>query len=183
MMNQRKWTGRWLYGKNPPDNVMCFPQLFRAFEPAAYLRTTFELDRAPETARAYVCGLGWHELYVNGRKADDRVLTPVQSQYDKHVMYVTYEIAPLLKPGKNAVAVLLGNGAFNQTDTPWFFQAATWRDYPKLLYKYRKACTKSDRKFFLSLFEKVSRLFRFSQSSLMIYPRLRKVPFLLSLAF
>ena len=132
-MKQRKWTGRWLYGKNPPDNVMCFPQLFRAFEPAAYLRTTFDLDRAPETARAYVCGLGWHELYVNGKKADDRVLTPVQSQYDKHVMYVTYEIAPLLRAGKNAVAVLLGNGAFNQTDTPWFFQAANWRDYPKLL--------------------------------------------------
>lgn len=43
---------------------------------APILRKTFELKEKPGTAVVSLCALGWHELYVNGKKTDDCVLTP-----------------------------------------------------------------------------------------------------------
>ncbi len=59
---------------------------------------------------AYVASLGYHELYVNGQKADDRVLAPAISRIDKRVLYVTYDIGRLLRPGRNVIAVAYGPG-------------------------------------------------------------------------
>lgn len=59
---------------------------------------------------ASVASLGYHELYVNGEKADDRVLAPAVSRIDKRVLYVTYDIGGLLRPGKNVIAVAYGPG-------------------------------------------------------------------------
>ena len=100
----RNWNGYWINtGKE-----MCAPST--EIGSAPYLRKTFACPAAPEQAKIYLCGLGWHELYVNGQKADDRVLAPVVTQYDKRVSYIEYDVTGLLKPGKNAIAVLLGNG-------------------------------------------------------------------------
>ena len=100
---------------------------------APYLRKTFVCERKPKKATVFLCGLGWHVLYVNSRKADDRVLAPTVSQFDKHVGYIDYDVTKLLKKGKNAVTVLLGNGLFNCSNPKWSFDKAPWRDYPKLL--------------------------------------------------
>ena len=125
---ERKWRGRWINAGltmgSPSDDVM----------PAPYLRKTFDCEQKPETASIFLCGLGWHELYINGQKADDRVLAPTVSQFDKHVGFIEYDVTHLLTPGRNAVVVLLGNGWYNcQTHEVWSFDKAPWRDYPKLL--------------------------------------------------
>ncbi|MBE6366300.1 MAG: hypothetical protein E7052_00105 [Lentisphaerae bacterium] len=124
---ERKWHGYWINAGrtmiSPTDTVL----------PAPYLRKTFVCDQDPEKAVIYLCGLGWHELYVNGQKADDRVLAPAISQFDKHVNYIEYDVKNLLKKGKNAIAVLLGNGLFNSRVPQWSFDKAPWRDFPKLL--------------------------------------------------
>ena len=124
----RNWNGYWINtGKQ-----MCAPSTEVGSAP--YLRKTFDCAAAPRQAKIYLCGLGWHELYVNGRKADDRVLAPVVTQYDKRDSYIEYDVTGLLKPGKNAVAVLLGNGWYNcHTPEVWSFDKAPWRDWPKLL--------------------------------------------------
>lgn len=124
----RNWNGYWINtGKRmtaPAANVGAAP----------YLRKTFLCETVPMQAKIYLCGLGWHELYVNGRKADDRVLAPVVTQYDKRDSYIEYDVTGLLKPGRNAVAVLLGNGWYNcHTAEVWSFDKAPWRDWPKLL--------------------------------------------------
>jgi len=128
MMNtERKWSGRWINAgetlMNPPEDL----------PPAPCFRKTFICAKKPKKAVVFLCGLGWHELYVNGQKADDRVLAPTVTQYDKHVSYIEYDVTKLLKKGKNAVAVLLGNGFFNVPETLWRFATAPWRDYPKLI--------------------------------------------------
>ncbi len=83
-------------------------------QPAPYLRREFEVTRKIQRARAYVCGLGYHELYVNQRKVDDRVLEPGQTDYEQQALYSTYDITELLNKGRNAVGLILGDGWFNQ---------------------------------------------------------------------
>ncbi|MDR1339285.1 MAG: glycoside hydrolase family 78 protein [Prevotellaceae bacterium] len=63
-----------------------------------------------EKALLYVNSLGYHELYVNGVRAGDKVLEPAVSQYDKRSLYITYDITPQLKKGANELTVWLGSG-------------------------------------------------------------------------
>ena len=63
-------------------------------------------------ARAYIAGLGYSELRLNGRKAGNHVLDPAWTTYDKRVLYVTYDVTSFLRQGANAVGVMLGNGWF-----------------------------------------------------------------------
>jgi len=127
MNTERRWVGRWINA----GLTMGAPT--ETIPPAPYLRKTFDCARKPRRATVFLCGLGWHELYVNGVKADDRVLAPVATQFDRHVSYIEYDVTKLLKKGKNAVAVLLGNGLFNVPEPKWSFDKAPWRDHPKLI--------------------------------------------------
>ncbi len=125
---KRTWHGYWINGSNGTCNYNA------PVGPAPYLRKTFECVTAPKKAVVYLCGLGWHELYVNGQKVDDRVLAPVVTQYDRRASYIDYDVTALLRPGKNALVVLLGNGWYNcHTHEVWCFDKAPWRDFPKLL--------------------------------------------------
>jgi alpha-L-rhamnosidase len=79
---------------------------------ARYLRTEFALDKKPRRAVAYFSGLGLSELYLNGTKVGDHVLSPGLTDYDKHVLYVTYDVTGQVVQGRNAVGIALGNGRF-----------------------------------------------------------------------
>ena len=62
-------------------------------------------------ARAYVCGLGYHEFYVNGQKIGNEVLNPSVTEYSRRVEYVTYDFTKELEDDKqNVIAFELGNG-------------------------------------------------------------------------
>jgi len=77
------------------------------------MRHEFELEQpAAEIARArvYVAGLGYYELRMNGAKVGDHVLAPAVTDYDKRVLYGTYDAGPLLQDGRNVVGLILGNG-------------------------------------------------------------------------
>lgn len=77
---------------------------------APHVRQTFTLDAAPESALAYVNVRGYCELYVNGQKAGDDVLSPAVTGLEKHLLYKTYDISALLKPGSNCVGLWQGHG-------------------------------------------------------------------------
>lgn len=94
--------------KNRPQ-----PKMVGSF-PSPLLRREFTLKPGITRARAYVCGLGYSELYVNGQRIGDAVLDPGQTTYDARAFYVTHDITKLLKPEANAVGVMLGNGFFGQ---------------------------------------------------------------------
>jgi alpha-L-rhamnosidase len=85
------WTGVWIGSKNQ-------------------LRKEFALKGRVRRARAYIAGLGYYELRLNGRKAGSHVLDPAWTTYDKRVLYVTYDVTGFLRDGANAVAVTLGQG-------------------------------------------------------------------------
>jgi alpha-L-rhamnosidase len=99
--------------------------------PARHLRREFRVEKKIAQATAYVCGLGFFELYLNGHKVSDHVMDPTPGNYSKRVMYVTFDVAEHLKPGPNAIGVLLGNSRFYAPRT----QVPTWTPnfgYPKL---------------------------------------------------
>lgn len=85
------WKGEWIGGEN-------------------LLRREFNLPENPRRARAFIAGLGYYELRVNGQKAGDHVLDPGWTTYSRRVLYVTYDITSLLRKGKNALGVMLGEG-------------------------------------------------------------------------
>ncbi len=80
--------------------------------PARYLRHEFAVEKKVRRATAYACGMGLFELYLNGQKLSDAVLSPALSEYDKRAFYVAFDATDHLKPGGNAIGVILGNGRF-----------------------------------------------------------------------
>ena len=55
---------------------------------APLFRREFELAALPQKAECIICGLGYYELYLNGRKVGDHVLDPVPTQFDKRALFV-----------------------------------------------------------------------------------------------
>jgi len=74
----------------------------------------FVIEDEVKQARAYVCGLGWYELRINGKKVGDHQLDPGQTDYEKLVLYSTYNVTDLLTEGENVIGVMLGSGRYAQ---------------------------------------------------------------------
>jgi alpha-L-rhamnosidase len=99
--------------------------------PAPMLRKSFTVNKKIASARAYVTGLGYFELYANGKKVSDDVLVPNLTLYGKRdnlgpigamirnnfreyrVMYLSYDLMEYLKEGENVIGAMLGNGFYN----------------------------------------------------------------------
>ena len=59
-----------------------------------------------KSARAYVCGLGSYELYMNGEKVSDELLAPGHHSYDFWLQAAAYDLTPYLQ-AENAVGLML----------------------------------------------------------------------------
>jgi len=81
--------------------------------PNPLLRKQFALHSGIASARVYVSGLGFYQLYLNGQRVGDHVLDPAFTDYNKTVDYVTYDVTRDLRSGANAVGVSLGNGWYS----------------------------------------------------------------------
>lgn len=104
LLNPSDWTAPYIGAPPQPNVKPGTPQ------PFPWLRKTFHLDRKPSRATAYVNPLGYYELYVNGAKVDDHLLSPAVTDYSKRNLYVTHDITPFLRAGANVVALWLGRG-------------------------------------------------------------------------
>lgn len=79
------------------------------------IRKVFELERGDIVrARAYVLGLGYHELFINGRKVGKDVLSPSMSDFGKRMYYKTYDITDFLQYGKNCISAEMGYGWYGR---------------------------------------------------------------------
>jgi len=103
---------------------------------ARYLRKDFAVEKKIARAMVSFSGLGLSELYVNGKKAGDAVLSPAFAQYDKREFYVTYDVTKDLQRGTNALGVILGNGRF-YADRSKVYAGTVSFGSPKLLLNLR----------------------------------------------
>ena len=99
---------------------------------APIFRRTFDLSDALVSARLEIAVSGFYELYVNGENITSGLLAPYITNPDQLIYKDNYDVAPYLKSGKNAVAVILGNGFANQDVTSWNFDTAPCRGPLKL---------------------------------------------------
>ena len=102
------WKGKWI----GLDVNYLSPANDHRRLPARMLRREFKTGRSVESATLFISGLGFSEIYLNGKKVGDRIMDPTHSNYNKRVMYTTYDVTKYLVIGKNAIGVMLGNGRF-----------------------------------------------------------------------
>ena len=114
--------------------------------PSPYFRKEIVLSGRPRQARIDICGLGFYELYINGRRVGDKVLTPAVTNYDdrslsgvlypyddqsqKRCLYDSYDVSSMLRKGANAIGVVLGTGWYNQWSTT--VEGRMWYDMPRV---------------------------------------------------
>lgn len=123
LLRSEDWVGSWI-GRTESTE----------YEPAPMLRKRFEVRGAVARASLYVCGLGYGEVSINGRRVGEAVLDPAFTRYDRRVLYVTHDVTRLLGSGRNVIGVVLGTGWFNcHTKAVWNFHGAPWRMSPRLL--------------------------------------------------
>ena len=72
--------------------------------------------KKPSKTVIHVNSLGYHEVYVNGKKISDYVLAPAVSQLNKRSSVVTYDITDALVKGDNTVAICLGQGWYKKNN-------------------------------------------------------------------
>ncbi|PST82705.1 hypothetical protein C7T94_08600 [Pedobacter yulinensis] len=105
---------------------------------AVHMRRVFTTSKKIRRATAYVCGLGLHELYLNGRRVGKEYLNPAHTDYQKTVFYNTYNVTAYIKTGRNALGVILGNGWYNGlVPHALRFYTADYIDPPKLMMQLR----------------------------------------------
>lgn len=96
---------------------------------AVYFRKGFSVSGKVERAVLYACGLGYHQLFLNGKRLDGTVLDPLHSDYTKSCYYTMLpEVAEHLQTGDNSLCIVLGEG---------------WRRNEELLQKRGKNLQKS----------------------------------------
>jgi alpha-L-rhamnosidase len=136
ILNQNEWKAQWIGAPWEGEEHFKRPdypgQKFDEFGPAApMLRKSFSIEKKIKSAVAFVTGLGYFELYMNGEKVGSDVMVPNVTNYGKRpllgemlinvednfkdykVMYLAYDVTSMLSEGENVVGAILGNGFYN----------------------------------------------------------------------
>ncbi|MCE1198317.1 MAG: family 78 glycoside hydrolase catalytic domain, partial [Marinilabiliales bacterium] len=90
------------------------------------LRRSFEIRKKLKSAWVAATGLGLYELFINGRRVGDQVLSPAKSPYHMQILYDNYDVTDWLKRGENAVAFHVGNGWYNPYKKWWQEYRMQW---------------------------------------------------------
>lgn len=99
-------------------------------------RKEFSVDKDIRHATLYISGLGHYEATVNGIKAGQSFLSPGWTDYDKRCLYNTYDVTRLVKNGKNALGVVVGNGFYN-INRERYRKLVIAYGYPKMISKLK----------------------------------------------
>lgn len=101
LLNKMDWTASYI-GFPSEDGFYSCPQM----------RKSFLIDKIDnkETFFLHVNSLGYHEVYVNGQKVSEDVLSPAVSQFNKRSLVITYDLTHFVKKGENDLIIWLGSG-------------------------------------------------------------------------
>lgn len=119
ILNETEWKAQWigLDKAKPWDDETYYSRLS-----VRYLRRDFQLKKEIKRATIHITGLGIYELFVNGKRIGDQVLAQAPTDYNKSVLYSTYDVSSQLSKGLNAIGIALGTGRYynmRQTYKPW----------------------------------------------------------------
>lgn len=146
-LQQNDWKGKWIGYDNasPWDSISQWSRLS-----ARYLRKEFQLSSRVQQATLYIVGLGLYEVFLNGQKVGDHVLTPAPTDYRKSVLYNVYDVTRNVQQGGNAIATILGNGRFFTMRQNYKTNKHNTFGYPKLLLQLEVEYTNGTKKIIVS---------------------------------
>lgn len=103
ILKKAEWSAKWIGADEvfDPKQTDC-----NISDP--WFRKVVELKAKPKKAVMFVASVGFHELYVNGKKIGDDVLSSAVTDHNSRARYIAYDIASELKSGKNVIALWLG---------------------------------------------------------------------------
>lgn len=127
MDKHAKWIG-FITDKDPAANQ----QKANFGSPASYLLRQFEVMQDVASASLKITALGVYKSYINGLETDDEILNPLWSDYNKHIEYQVFDVTSLVKKGKNAIGVILGDGWY--TGNVAIYGRKLYGGYPLELY-------------------------------------------------
>jgi len=94
------------------------------FSSCPLLRREFDITKRIVSSRVYVTALGLYELWINGKRVGDDLLTPGWTNYKKRVQYQTYDVTGMLEEGPNAIGAILANGWYRGYIAGWMKNSA-----------------------------------------------------------
>ena len=131
-LNKNDWKAKWI----GLDRAFAWDvETANSRLSARYFRKEFSSKKTVKSAKVYIIGLGLYELYVNGEKIGDHVLSPTPTDYTKSVKYNVLDITKNMVSGKNALGVILGTGHFYNNRQNTRPEKHKHFGYPKLLFQ------------------------------------------------
>lgn len=98
-----------------------------------YFRKEFTVTDRVKKAEIFLIILGQGECRINGQIITDEVYITPFTRFDVRLYYRSFDVTNLIKEGKNAIGIHVGNGYFNSNMTTWNEAMATWREKPRAL--------------------------------------------------
>jgi alpha-L-rhamnosidase len=129
LLHAADWKAKWIaaFTDPYPDSAITYP--------APHFRKEFTVRKKVRQAMVHVSGLGFYELFLNGKKVGDQVLAPAVTNYDKRslkamlypfddqstqsIFYNTFDVTNSITQKQNAIGIILGNGWYNQRTGQW----------------------------------------------------------------
>ncbi len=112
LLNFTNWKAKWMEAGFVEDSVT---------RPSPMFRREFSAEKKVASAILFITAHGLYEAFINGQKAGDAFLTPGFTSYNKRLQYQAYDVAGLIKPGKNVIGAVLGSG--------WYRGYLAWSDH------------------------------------------------------
>lgn len=120
------------------DKFICASEKFASFRrkiPAPWFKKDIKLKGNIAKAEITLCGLGFYELFIDGKRITKSFLAPYITNPDDVVFYDNYDITDLLVKEDHEFTFLLGNGMQNAFGGfIWDFHKAAFRSAPKLAF-------------------------------------------------
>lgn len=87
------------------------------------LRRQFQAKGQPKKARLYVTARGIYDILLNGQRISEDYLNPGMTQYNKTLLYQTFDVTTLIQSGENCWMTQLNEGWWSGNAT---FETSNW---------------------------------------------------------
>ena len=113
LLNEQDWNAKWI-GSGVEENS-------EGPYPPHYLRKKFQfgIDRLVSKATVHVTAHGLYELYLDGKKIGEDLLTPGWTSYQERLQVQSYDVSDLLHGSGHCLGGILGDG--------WYRGPFTWQ--------------------------------------------------------
>ncbi len=102
--------------------------------PTPLFEKTFAVKTKPAAATLHITGLGYYVASLNGKRIGTKQLDPSPTDYDKTILYSTYQIEDGIVQGTNTLSAMVGHGLYCvRALSHWDFEHAPWRNVPCLI--------------------------------------------------